>query len=191
MAHDNRQPSRRRGRTGGGRGGHRRIRNGVFVVRSTLRSDVNHALSALGFFYVFHAQFGHGPASNPVPTSASRRARLAHRSPIEAQAEQRRAPLRQKPPALLTRAIPDRLVDELIGAMRSHRDRALLALYLSSGARASELLGVRGEHVDWTAGRSGWSRKAPVRCSRCRHRRRRCYIWRGISTNMTHRPRTS
>jgi integrase len=75
---------------------------------------------------------------------------LAHRSPIEVQAEHRRASLRQKKPALLPRAIPDGLVDELLGAMRCWRDRALLALYLSSGARASELLGVRGEQVDWT-----------------------------------------
>lgn len=113
-------------------------------------ATINHALSVLGSFYAFHAHFGHGPVSNPVPVSASRRARLAHRSPIEAQGEHRRAPLRQKPPVLMPRAIPDGLVDELVGAMRSHRDRALLALYLSSGARASELLGVRGNQVDWT-----------------------------------------
>ena len=113
-------------------------------------ATINHTLSVLGSFYAFHAQFGRGPVVNPVPTSASRRARLAHRSPIEAQAEHRRAPLRQKPPALLPRAIPDGLVQELIVAMRSNRDQALLALYLSSGARASELLGVRGGQVDWT-----------------------------------------
>ena len=88
--------------------------------------------------------------TNSVPASPSRRVRLAHRSPIEVQAEHRRASLRQKKPALLPRAIPDGLVDELLGAMRCWRDRALLALYLSSGARASELLGVRGEQVDWT-----------------------------------------
>jgi integrase len=113
-------------------------------------ATINHALSVLGSFYAFHARFGHGPVTNPVPTSASRRARLAHRSPIEAQAEHRRAPLRQKPPVLLPRAIPDGRVEQLIAAMRSHRDRALLALYLSSGARASELLGVHGDQVDWT-----------------------------------------
>ena len=113
-------------------------------------ATINHALSVLGSFYAFHAQFGRGPVTNPVPSSPSQRARLAHRSPMEPPAEHRRAPLRQKPAALLPRAIPDRLVDELIGSMRNHRDRALLALYLSSGARASELLGVRGEQVDWT-----------------------------------------
>lgn len=39
--------------------------------------------------------------------------------------------------------------------MTSHRDRALLAFYVSSGARASELLGLRLEHVDW-AGQRIW-----------------------------------
>jgi integrase len=113
-------------------------------------ATINHALSVIGSLYAFHARFGRGPVTNPVPASPSRRARLAHRSPIEAQAEHRRASLRQKKPVLLPRAIPDGLVDELIGAMRCHRDRALLALYLSTGARASELLGVCGEQVDWT-----------------------------------------
>jgi hypothetical protein len=86
-------------------------------------ATINHALSVLSSFYTFHGQFGRGPVTNPVPTSPSRRARLAHRSPIEPQAEHRRAPLRQKPPALLPRAIPDRLIDELFGAMRNYRDR--------------------------------------------------------------------
>ena len=33
--------------------------------------------------------------------------------------------------------------------MRSDRDRALLAFYVSSGARASELLGLRMGDIDW------------------------------------------
>jgi integrase len=39
--------------------------------------------------------------------------------------------------------------------MTCHRDRSLLAFYVSSGARASELLGVTLEHVDW-AGQRIW-----------------------------------
>jgi integrase len=125
------------------RTGKRSLRQGYAAA------TINHALSVLGSFYAFHAQFGRGPVTNPVPASAARRARLAHRSPIEPQAGHRRASLRQKPPVLLPRAIPDQLADELISAMRNHRDRALLTLYLSSGARASELLDVRGGQVDW------------------------------------------
>ncbi|MBT2552712.1 hypothetical protein [Arthrobacter sp. ISL-5] len=83
-----------------------------------------------------------------MPESPGRRARLAHRIPLEENAGMRRAPLRQKA-AVLARSIPDGLVDELIGVLRTSRDRALVSLYLSSGARASELLGVRGDQVDW------------------------------------------
>jgi len=37
--------------------------------------------------------------------------------------------------------------------MGSHRDRALLALFVSTGARAAELLGLRAERVDWAGQR--------------------------------------
>jgi integrase len=47
------------------------------------------------------------------------------------------------------------MVDELVGVLRTSRDRALVTLYLSSGARASELLGVCGDRVDW-AGQRVW-----------------------------------
>jgi len=113
-------------------------------------ATINHALSVLSSFYAFHAQFGLGPVINPVPESSTRRARLAHRSPLETPAEYRRAPLRQKPPVLVPRGIPDPLAAELLAAMCNSRDRALLALFLSSAARASELLGVVGSQVDWT-----------------------------------------
>lgn len=113
-------------------------------------ATINHALSVVSSFYTFHAQFGRGPVANPVPASSTRRARLAHRSPLEPRPEHRRAPLRQKSAELVPRSIPDKLADELLAAMRNTRDRALLALFLSTGARASELLGVTGDRVDWT-----------------------------------------
>jgi integrase len=37
----------------------------------------------------------------------------------------------------------------LFTAMRSNRDRAILALAISTAARASELLGIRGTDIDW------------------------------------------
>lgn len=112
-------------------------------------STINHALAVIASFYTFHARFGRGPVVNPVPESPGRRARLAHRSPMESTPGLRRAPLRQKAAVLAPRSIPDDLVDELIGALRTSRDKALVSLYVSSGARASELLGVRGGQVDW------------------------------------------
>lgn len=118
-------------------------------------ATINHALAVLVSFYAFHARFGRGPVLNPVPENSGRRVRLAHRSPLEQTAEFRRAPLRQKRAMLTPRSIPDGLVDELIGALRTSRDRALVTVYLSSGARASELLGVHGDQVDW-AGQRVW-----------------------------------
>lgn len=116
-------------------------------------STINHALSVLSAFYEFHLHFGRGPVVNPVPVAAERRRLLGHRSPIEARAQHRRAPLRQKRSSRAPRSIPDRMWDELFAEMGSHRDRALLAFYVSSGARASELLGLLGEQVDWSGKR--------------------------------------
>jgi integrase len=118
-------------------------------------STINHSLAVLYSFYAFHAHYGRGPAVNPVPVHAERRALLAHRSPIDAQAKVSRAPLRQKIAGRMPRAVPEPLWEELFASMTSHRDRALLAFYVSSGARASELLGLRLEHVDW-AGQRIW-----------------------------------
>jgi hypothetical protein len=74
-------------------------------------STINHTLSVLSAFYNFHLRFGQGPLVNPVPVSAERRRALGHRSPIEAQAQHKRAPLRQKAADRTPRSIPDRLWD--------------------------------------------------------------------------------
>ena len=118
-------------------------------------ATINHALSVLASFYAFHARFGQGPVQNPVPVVPGLRARLAHRSPMEEPIEFRRAPLRQKKSVVAPRSLPDQMVDELMGVLRTSRDRALVALFLSTGARASELLGVPGSRVDW-AGQRLW-----------------------------------
>jgi integrase len=118
-------------------------------------STINHTLSVLSGFYAFHAHYGRGPVVNPVPAHPRRRALMAHRSPIGPFQRVPRAPLRQGTTVQSPRAIPDPLWDELFEAMTCVRDKALLAFYVSSGARASELLGLCGEHVDW-AGQRIW-----------------------------------
>ncbi len=118
-------------------------------------STINHALSVLFRFYEYHAHHGRGPVLNPVPVSSRRRAMLAHRSPMEPVPHMARAPLRQKTADRAPRAIPDRLWDELFAAMTNDRDRSLLEFYVSSGARAGELLGLRLDQVDW-AGQRIW-----------------------------------
>jgi integrase len=125
-------------------------------------ATINHALSVISAFYAFHLQFGRGPLVNPVPEAAGRRRLLAHRSPLLPEARTRRAPLRQKAIDRAPRSIPEAMWDELFAAMGHPRDRALLAFYVSSGARASELLGLRVEHVDW-AGKRIWVRSKGTR----------------------------
>lgn len=61
----------------------------------------------------------------------------------------RRGRLRQRVSQQAPRAIPDRRWDELFAVMRCNRDRALLEIYVSSGARATELLDALAEDVDW------------------------------------------
>ncbi|MFE1383523.1 tyrosine-type recombinase/integrase [Streptomyces sp. NPDC058740] len=112
---------------------------------------INHNLTVVKEFYDFQADAGRGPLVNlvPRPREADAAGRLhAHRNPMERYQRHRRAPYRQKEPKRIPRSIPDRLFDELFARMPSDRDRAILAFYVSTGARASELLGVTGEFVD-------------------------------------------
>jgi site-specific recombinase XerD len=111
---------------------------------------INHALSVVGRFYAFHARFGRGPVVNPVAAAPGRRELMSHRSPLEPAPVVRRAPLSQQVPQQAPRAIPDREWDALFAALGCDRDRALLEAYVSSGARASELLGIGLEDVDWS-----------------------------------------
>lgn len=99
-------------------------------------------------FYSYHAHFGRGPVVNPVPVAAQRRLALAHRSPLEPGRQHRRARLRQRVPDQPPRSIPDALWDELFVAMSCDRDRALMEFFVSSGARAAELLGVTLDDLD-------------------------------------------
>ena len=61
----------------------------------------------------------------------------------------RRRALLQKESQPLPRAIPDASFNELFRKLKSRRDRALAAFYVSSGARASELLGLTGDMINY------------------------------------------
>lgn len=116
-------------------------------------ATIAHNLSAVAGFYVFHLHFGRGPLVNPVPENPARRAALAHRSPLETPRRHRRGRLRPMVAVRRPRAIPDAQWDELFARMGCVRDRALLACYVTSGARASELLGLHLGDVDWQGGK--------------------------------------
>lgn len=118
-------------------------------------STINHSLSVISGFYDFHASYGRGPLANPVPNQSGRQALSAQRASADRQTRTPRARLRQRPAERQPRSIPDAMWDELFDSMTCDRDRALLACYVSSGARASELLGVTVDRVDW-AGQRLW-----------------------------------
>lgn len=145
-----RNPQRERTRAGSAPAGSVNLKTGKPSLRAGYApSTINHALTVVHGFYAFHARFGAGPVVNPVPVSAQRRRAWAHRSPLEPTPVLRRARLRQKVPKQAPRSIPDQRWDELFAAMGCDRDRALLESYVSSGARASELLGITLGDIDW------------------------------------------
>ncbi|QFZ22749.1 tyrosine-type recombinase/integrase [Saccharothrix syringae] len=111
---------------------------------------INHNLAVLYEFYAFHLNEGRGPVRNPVPERRDRNAErfAAHHNPLQAFPQVRRGAYRQKEPKRTPRSIPDAAVDDLFAGLNSHRDRAMIAFYLSSGARPSELITMTNEMVD-------------------------------------------
>lgn len=128
-------------------------------------ATINHALAVIKMFYADRITAGDGPLINPVPDVDCRAGRRshAHHNPMEPFAPGPRAPFRQKMPERIPRHLSDRLFDELFATLRSDRDRALLAFYVSTGARASELLGVTVDLVKVGEQRIGVHRKGSGR----------------------------
>jgi integrase len=126
-------------------GGSRVVTTGQGYAPAT----INHNLAVLSSFYAPDVA-AVGAERNPVPpwTGPGGEAPHAHHNPMRPFQSHRRAPLRQKVPKARPRGLPDREFDALFVAMRSDRDRALLAFYVSTGARASELLTVTEDRVD-------------------------------------------
>lgn len=112
-------------------------------------SGINHTLSVVRGFYVFHAESGSGPVLNPIPGNPAAAQARRHRSPLMPAPVFRRGSLRQRVPRLLPRAMSDAQWDDFFETMRTDRDRALVLMYVSTAARASELLGVTVADVDW------------------------------------------
>jgi integrase len=109
-----------------------------------------HSETVLRVFYEFHRDAGTGPMVNPFPLARERQGgRLnAHHNPVEPFRAERAGLYRPRVPKRIPRCIPDELFNRLFAGLGSHRDRALVALWVSTGARASELLGARCGDVD-------------------------------------------
>ena len=118
--------------------------------RGYAAATVVHCESVLRGFYAFHLEAGTGPMVNPFPLARGRRGAgrtrittRCSRSPAERAGRYRPKLARRVP-----RQIPDEKFGELFALLGSHRDRALVAFWVSTGARASELLGATAADAD-------------------------------------------
>jgi integrase len=110
-------------------------------------STAAHSESVLRGFYDFHLEGGTGPMVNPFPMSRHRGVGR-HHNPMDPFLGQRSGRYRPKVVPRVPRCIPDGRFDELFARLGSHRDRALVAFWVSTGARAAELLGATVADVD-------------------------------------------
>ena len=150
-------------------------------------STVVHSETVLRTFYDFHLETGAGPLVNPFPLARRAGGVNAHHNPMQAWSGQRVGRYRPRVPARIPRGVPDEMFDELFARLSCDRDRALLAFWISSGVRASELLGMRVRDVDAgrqliTVVRKGSRAVQQVPASpdafvTCASTRRRCVAW--------------
>jgi integrase len=103
-------------------------------------ATVAHCETVVRTFYEFHMAAGSGPMVNPFPLARRGRPH-AHHNPMDVFRSERAGLYRPKLAARLPRQIPDELFDQVFAQLRWDRDRALVAFWVSSGARAGELLG--------------------------------------------------
>jgi site-specific recombinase XerD len=115
--------------------------------RTYAPTTIVHSETVLRSFYEFHLEAGTGPIVNPFPLTRARRAH-AHHSPMQPFRHERSGLYRPRVPKRVPRRIPDELFNELFAKLGSNRDRALVAFWISTGARASELLGLLRSGVD-------------------------------------------
>lgn len=110
---------------------------------------VRHSNAVVRSFYEYWIELGEGPLINPVPSKRRSTRPNAHHNPLEPFRLEGRLRYNPKVPKRSPREMPDSLWSEFFAALRSNRDRALVALAVSCAARAAEVLGVRAVDLDW------------------------------------------
>ena len=138
------------GRGGGGAGVPNPVTGKAPPGRGYAPATVLQCESVLRGFYDFCCETGTGPVVNPFPLARVRRGRRAHahRNPVEPHRGERSGLYR---PRLARRAphhIPEEKFNQLFAVLGTHRDRALVAFWVSTGARACELLGMTCRDAD-------------------------------------------
>ena len=103
-------------------------------------ATVAHCETVCRGFYAYHLEAGTGPIMNPFPLARPGRSH-AHHNPMDPFPRQKSGLFRPRVPRRVPKQIPDSVFNELFARLPSHRDRALVAFWVSTGARASELLG--------------------------------------------------
>jgi integrase len=116
--------------------------------RAYATATVVHCESVLRGFYGFHVEAGTGPMVNPFPLARKRGRANAHHNPMQPFAGERAGRYRPKMARRVPRQIPDEKFGQVFTRLGSHRDRALVAFWVSTGARASELLGATVADAD-------------------------------------------
>jgi integrase/recombinase XerD len=110
---------------------------------------IRHSNAVIRAFYEYWIELGLGPLVNPMPLDPRGRRANAYHDPAKPFRPEGRIRYNPKLPKAQPRELRDEHWLALFGALRSDRDRALLSLTLSNGARAAEILGVRIVDLDW------------------------------------------
>ncbi|HEY2694778.1 MAG TPA: tyrosine-type recombinase/integrase [Pseudonocardiaceae bacterium] len=133
-------------------------------------TTINHRLAAITGLFTFRAMRD-PDATNPVPTGReARRAAAGERNGLLAHLvrPKRRSALRLREPKRLPRALDRRETTELLGSLRTWRDRAIAGLMLFCGLRAGEVLALQVADVDigarWllVTGKGAKQRRVPL-----------------------------
>ena len=109
-------------------------------------SDINAVVRS---FYEFWIDRGGGPLINPVRLDRHHGRPHAHHNPLEPFRPEGKIRYNPKLPKAKPRAMADERWRDVFGGLRCNRDRALLSIAISNGARTAELLGLRGVDIDW------------------------------------------
>jgi integrase len=111
---------------------------------------IRHSNAVIRSFYEFWVEdVGAGPLVNPVRLARQAGRPNAHHNPLEPFRPEGKIQYNPKVPRQRPREMPEERWRDLFASLRSDRDRAILALAVSNGARAGEILGMRAADVDW------------------------------------------